>query len=422
LPSGHYTTQGTGTYSSGTSISSSVATITPPPGDFVFVTMDMPPCNGGTFGSISGMSQELGSTGTIQATTVCSTGNDYVISGTDYYSTSWGGGATTASLTTTANNAATGNSANWAELLIYWANPITQPITATFSRILPDGSCSAGDATGTLSTTSCSLTTSNTDDIILAFVSYYNGAHADHFTSVTDGQNLTWAERGTVLNSGSLFTREYYAKSSNPLSGDSITLTLSAHDYPQIICFGVSGANYTTPFDTNAAIPAKANANGVTISTSHANDLLIAVGTDDVTSHVPTNPSGYTTIQDIPGSGGFDPLRATYDSVSATKSSASVAFSWTGSPTNQGILFDAIMQSTRTISLDNSCSTGDATGTVSTISCSLTTSNTNDIIIAIVSYYNGGGADHFTSVTDGQNLTWTERGTVLNRSLHCPFH
>ena len=115
--------------------------------------------------------------------------------------------------------------------------------------------------------------------------------------------------------------------------------------------FGVNGAQYSSPFDANASLPAFTHGEGVTslsqtISTTNANTMLIGFlrfsGTTGFGTMTP--PSGFSSLI---SAGSFAYIAT--KTVSSAQSSVAENFSWTTSGSNNtttGYLFDAIQAST----------------------------------------------------------------------------
>jgi hypothetical protein len=89
----------------------------------------------------------------------------------------------------------------------------------------------------------------------------------------------------------------YYAKAASVLTSDVITVTISTSTLIEMHAFGVTGANFTTPFDSNGALPAvAATSTFVSFTTSNANDIMIATY-----RHTTTSPtvalSGWSSLR-----------------------------------------------------------------------------------------------------------------------------
>ena len=173
-----------------------------------------------------------------------------------------------------------------------------------FQKAAPVGPSPAIDASGavsanngSVSTVSVNLTTTSTNDIILVWCyGVVSGSGGVASSSVT-GASLSWTKRVeyTQVNSGSLACQggsgpcsttlsEWWALSSGALSAQSMTCNFSvSSNATLIVATGVSGANTSTPFDSNAGLVYNANstigtntAGHVTgINTSNPNDLLV---------------------------------------------------------------------------------------------------------------------------------------------------
>ena len=143
-----------------------------------------------------------------------------------------------------------------------------------------------GNANGnsTFSTTvAASLTTSNTDDIIVALVATKHDGSSAPAISVADGSSLTWTQR-YQLNSSDESYGIFWAHAASALSGDTITATLSVSSSENtIIVFGVSGADTSYPFDNNASLTKHASGTSTApaatgVSTDATDTFLIGFG------------------------------------------------------------------------------------------------------------------------------------------------
>jgi len=147
------------------------------------------------------------------------------------------------------------------------------------------------------STNSCSLSfsTSQPNDIIIVFTSEMLDLQISCTFSVTDTAGLSWTLRGSASgrNDGTPGTGnrdqlgEFWAKSTNKLSSDMITESISGcagsfgGEYNGLIVFGISGANFSNPFDSSSSLPGSTNGNSnlpsATISTSNSRDMVIGI-------------------------------------------------------------------------------------------------------------------------------------------------
>ena len=150
-----------------------------------------------------------------------------------------------------------------------------------------DGSGYNAAGATAVSTLSASLTTTNPDIIIVASESAGSSSYPS-ITGITDTAGLTWHSREVyrVHGIGSATdyfdTEEWYAYSTLPLTGDSITVNLASSTKKFAInVFGVSGVNNGNPFDTHSGLPATASGSStspsVSISTNNANNIILGL-------------------------------------------------------------------------------------------------------------------------------------------------
>lgn len=169
------------------------------------------------------------------------------------------------------------------------------------------------DGSGAIGTTSATITTSNSNDVVIAIV---------YYTSVTTGSisggSLTWTKRG-VSNGVGLNFDEWYAIAASPLT--SAVVTPSGYTGTRTMLFAVSGANTTTPYDPNVSLPATSSGGtcSLTISTSNANDLVYSAG-GTTTSATITVPTGFSTL--VTGNTVF---RSFYKIYSSTQSNLGIS-------------------------------------------------------------------------------------------------
>lgn len=152
-----------------------------------------------------------------------------------------------------------------------------------------DGSANANTGGGT--TLSATLTTTNANDVICAFI-LTNGA-TNSISSVTDNSGVTAAWSKFASTSSGLDFELWYTTATAALSGASITMNCPSPTFITMHVFGVSGAHTASPFDGSGVI---STSDPISITTSDANDLLIAGFRMSSTSN-PTAGSGWTQIQ-----------------------------------------------------------------------------------------------------------------------------
>jgi hypothetical protein len=160
-----------------------------------------------------------------------------------------------------------------------------------FAALALDGSpVGKLNLSGSPTTTTLTISTTQSNDILILFVQN-NNAIINTVTSTS----LTWTMREeTALPSVS----EWYAKAASPLSSEVVTITFDTggSSFDQEVVFAVSGANYSSPFDTNASIPEKGTTAGnPTFSTTGAATLVVSSQRFTSTA-TPTAGSGWTSL------------------------------------------------------------------------------------------------------------------------------
>jgi hypothetical protein len=252
----------------------------------------------------------------------------------------------------------------------------------TVDPLAVDGS---GKCNPTASSCNISLTTTGSPDLIVVACGVPDtgsgNAHCTKPTSSATGLGSFSFRASEALSTTNNVT-EWYAVASNTLTAATITCNLSASTNFGCNVFGISDSNTASPFDSNAALPAKntgttsSKPTVSTVSTSNANDMLIGL-TEDKGSTTQTGGtcagSSCTLIQSTAGA----PVVATEKLVVAsTQSSQSVAFgTLTGSGNSWAMIVDAVKQAyvTQPITCTTANSAPDATMTLSGASVSPTT-------------------------------------------------
>lgn len=190
-----------------------------------------------------------------------------------------------------------------------------------------------------------SLTTTQTNDIIVLFI-ISGGAGPCNATQVSDTSGLTWITRLSD-NKGTTSTSigYVYAVSSGVLTADSITVSGGGGcTSARTIAFAISGANTSSPFDSNGSLPgnsvqASGTSNSFVGSTTNANDMLLAMIRCDNGSTL-VNPTSFTSIN----AGGSTNQNTAQLIVSSTQSS--VTYTYSGIVTGPSrFYFDAIKAS-----------------------------------------------------------------------------
>jgi hypothetical protein len=206
---------------------------------------------------------------------------------------------------------------------------------------------SVGNQAGT-NTITVSLTTTKTNDIIIAIGEYSNAGTSPTISS----PHLTWFTRGPgAVHSGTNGTWgiEFYALASTPLSAEQITFSATSAVTIGLAVFGINGT--AEIFDTNSGLPFVNNALSGTltisgVSTNAAQTVLVSLVAESGTGQG-TAPTGFTLIN----TSGNSRLAAAYKVVTVAQSNITV--SW---PTADGswVLFvDAVQTSTNVVSQPN---------------------------------------------------------------------
>jgi hypothetical protein len=191
-------------------------------------------------------------------------------------------------------------------------------------------------------TIKAALTTTQANDVII-FVGV--SAATTTITAVV-ATGLTFTQRSSSSVAAAMTMSEWYAVATGAFS-NTITATFSASGTVSIIAFGVSGANTTALFDSNAALPNWASVTAAsitgTISTSFPNDFVFQVVGNQVTEATATVPAGFSTIEVSAGTMG---PQGAYEIPSTTLSVSTAKWKF---PTSRGlmILSDALQPLTQ---------------------------------------------------------------------------
>jgi hypothetical protein len=225
-----------------------------------------------------------------------------------------------------------------------------------------DGSAINASTTNAASISASLTTTQANDVIVVAFMGEMNTNAACPTISQISSTHLpstAWSKRSQIqmageggTTSGNIDVEVWWAVASSALSSESITVTLTGtcNDDMALVIFGVSGANTSSPWDSNSSLPAyntnasstSKNIASTTFSTSNANDILLSIQGVEVGAGA--TPSGYTEVNTANNSGGTYGaiIYVAEDIVTATQSS--VSQSTTESTDWWGVIADAIQQ------------------------------------------------------------------------------
>jgi hypothetical protein len=200
---------------------------------------------------------------------------------------------------------------------------------------------------GSYPPTTFNLVTTQDNDVLIVTAGSFDSGGYKTVTGITSNPALTWTLRKRVQYiHGSAYQNfeEWYAVWT---SHGTISITVAVSGAPNVqgwtgIAFGISGADTTTIFDSNAGANPSAGGDGtsnpsVNITTSNAHDMIVGllykynVGT-------PTVGSGFTLIVSCVN----NLEHGEYKVVTATQSATAV--NWTIVTTNWNLIADAIME------------------------------------------------------------------------------
>lgn len=176
------------------------------------------------------------------------------------------------------------------------------------------GSCAHANITSG-SSLSFTLSTNNTNCIIHISVT----VNSTTVSSISSTHTTGWARRKSTTSN---VIEEWDGTASGTLSSESITVTLAGSTgFATGDAFGISGANTSTKYDSNASLPASCNTNGcdpLSVSTANASDFIYGCYRMQSIS-TPGVGTGWTKIS------GADFQLCEYQVVSSTQSGLSVA-------------------------------------------------------------------------------------------------
>lgn len=170
--------------------------------------------------------------------------------------------------------------------------------------------------------------------VIVVFVAAFGGTSVTSVSLTTAGLSFT---KRTAVSAGSFILEEWYAIAGSAIIADSWNITYSTGVAATFQAYvSLSGANTSTPFDVNGALPALGSnmtanvAPSLSVSTTNANTIILSALVNTDTTVSGANPAaGFTTISFKISNPRTD---AQYKIVSATQSSFSVT--WGAADTN----------------------------------------------------------------------------------------
>lgn len=199
------------------------------------------------------------------------------------------------------------------------------------------------------------LSTTATDDVVVVS---FGHCDTNNVTSIIDtsGQGLTWNPRGlfhTVMSGRDLTLETWWAHVPTALTSCVITAlhTGGAWGESAIIAKGISGADFTAPFDPNVSFPGTANDTSSSVptvtgltSTATAGLVFGIVGLPLNLDPGNTPGAGFTYLDRQHGSGSIDIwLAEEYKIVSSALASETDTYG-TGTPFDWAMMVDMVVE------------------------------------------------------------------------------
>jgi hypothetical protein len=226
---------------------------------------------------------------------------------------------------------------------------------------------------------SVGLSTTQPQSVIIALVSVITNTSL--VPTVTDDNGLSWHIRESKFApTENAQLVEYYATAPTVLTSDGITVYtgITQNRSIDVKVFGISGANFIDPFDSNPNLPAVGPGYGtdpsVMVTTTNANDMILGLAYFNGNPII-TPGTGFSSI----GTFKNTPVAyAQYEIVTSTQSGLSV--NDTVSPPQNWIMFGDAVQaapSATTTTSTSSTTTSTSSSTTSTTSSTSSTSTSS---------------------------------------------
>jgi len=279
------------------------------------------------------------------------------------------------------------------------------------AQILVDGSATQQFITTNHGTVT--LTTTLSNDLIFVVVYQEQTAVQRTVQSVT-ATGLTFVSRTVFSGADPAATNNFAslevwtAVAASPLSSAAILVTLTGNcDAASIVAFGVNGAaNNLAPYDTHAGLPVTQLGGTPTISTTNAYDLVLALNASSAAFGLHPTPTGFNSIAYVNNASGvnYAELSVAYQLTTAAQSGLSFA-AIGGTAADTWNVGDAIAGiTTPALPIPDGSATGTGHG-VGSITVTLTTALTNDVICFVVSADANPVASAVVSSITGGGLT-----------------
>lgn len=156
----------------------------------------------------------------------------------------------------------------------------------------PNGSAIGFFQLGSGTSTTVTISTTNSNDVIIMDLSDSSGASS----AVVSSPSLTWTKRTSVFP-GSATTERWFAIAASPLTSEVITISGLSNSFSRGTAVAISGANTAAPFDAGGPVSGS-TADPQSITTASPNTLILAY----FTCNTPTSPgAGWTTVHTAAG-------------------------------------------------------------------------------------------------------------------------
>ena len=293
-----------------------------------------------------------------------------------------------------------------------------------------------------ITSASATLSTTHVDDVIVLSVMTGGYFHFSTVTSITDTAGLTWKRRNQrepLLAIPGYNVELWWAHAPAVLTDDVITVNTNPTGAISILAWGVSGANYTTPWDTHTqagsytdgvgndglsptATEIYTNANNTLIFGVHVNNIVDTGQTQSpfnyVTSVINTEASGYALFESM-----------AYAVVDTPQSNLGITFGrlYGGSTVYAGssVLADAIVASGETGTADPVFWFPDAgwannitlLTTGRDLQLNYTSYNKDLVVLCTVMIQSASGLGTVTSIESGASPTFERRSRRVEGTL-----
>jgi hypothetical protein len=134
------------------------------------------------------------------------------------------------------------------------------------------------------------ISTANNNDVIVV-LTWHNGGNESGSPPISDTAGLTWTLRGNVTANN---TKSWYAIAPSALTADVISMHYTAAVTGSIAAFAVTGANTSSPWDPNVALPNLTTSGNGSITTTNPCTMPIFLVKNN--SGSPTAGAGWTQL------------------------------------------------------------------------------------------------------------------------------